>query len=1010
LRLALLLIQLGAITVLLFRPLREALRRRVDWVEVTEDIEHRNAHFGQRLETVTSRLLDREEYRGSQAILDELVREVTATVEVDQPRALVPWRLAARPWIVTGIILLLMLALMAIPWLNLGTLVRRFATPLKEIGPVTTTQLAVSPGDQDVPQGDELQVSVEASHLGSTGGRDGRGGVAKIHLGDDAPPGSPAQQWSVATMTALSSNRFNFTIASVDHDLQYFVSAGDAVSRHYHVRVLRRPGISEFRIHYTYPAYTSKPPLTVSNNDGLIEAPKGTEASIAVVSTEPLSSAQLIIAGSTIPMSATVEENVRQANIPVEKEQAYTLEMLSTRNVKASGPPQMLIHAIPDRPPLVRLLQPGDDLRLHPRDILPLQYEALDDYGIASLAVQVQVNAAPAREAPIRVRGDARRQDGEFNLDLATMDLKVGDVVSFAIRAQDRAGQKSLSDMRHVLVSPRSIDLNTHLRIAELHEALLYADLLVAEWDGATKSLQEIRALGAAWLGGGSKLDQNVSAAAEASSLLGQRLLRAMIRGNSQSFSDTCATLLDQLQGQSIFADDMTNMLGSPKVQLDDTWNRLAAALAQARALQGSVKLLYQGEQAAAVLADRNNLQAARKLPATNKSTSDRLHETLARAEQDIADAAKELQLNPAAPDLDAQLQQKIAAAQQFMQQQHPIDFSPLVQQWLAELGKALDWHVGLDRRLVAAAQSEAVRPDGDLIYARDLQLCSRASAAISAQAFGFGTGATTQPAIIEPMRDYPPAMLALQKEHDLNRRPNDVRPPAEVSAIRTAASDARKKMTRWAGELQLATTQPADDEPSDELAMTANAEAASKKYDKAHALDQQLAAARAAGRTRSSRATSQPDADQMQAGPGSKTPGALGTGGKQQPDDSAVARNGDNPWKPKPRDRQRQVDQAMTAARAIDQIAEKQQKLNAETAAAKEEQAPGLGQRQGEVAEEIAKVQQEEENAQNPDAPAEQRENRNTRDRAMAAIQAAQERLAAMPQQLIAAQQSADA
>ena len=34
----------------------------------------------------------------------------------------------------------------------------------------------------------------------------------------------------------------------------------------------RKPGVAEFRIRYVYPDYLGRPPLLVSNTDGLIEA------------------------------------------------------------------------------------------------------------------------------------------------------------------------------------------------------------------------------------------------------------------------------------------------------------------------------------------------------------------------------------------------------------------------------------------------------------------------------------------------------------------------------------------------------------------------------------------------------------------------------------------------------------------------------------------------------------------------------------------------------------------
>ena len=109
-------------------------------------------------------------------------------------------------------------------------------------------------------------------------------------------------------------------------------------------------------------------------------------------------------------------------------------------------------------PPLVRMLQAGDSLRLNPRDIVPLTYQVLDDFGLESLVVRAQVNGGATVELPVPLAGDARRQEGTFNLDLATIKLGMGDVVAVSLAARDRAGQHSASEPLQVLLAPRSID------------------------------------------------------------------------------------------------------------------------------------------------------------------------------------------------------------------------------------------------------------------------------------------------------------------------------------------------------------------------------------------------------------------------------------------------------------------------------------------------------------------------------------------------------------------------
>ena len=96
-------------------------------------------------------------------------------------------------------------------------------------------------------------------------------------------------------------------------------------------------------------------------------------------------------------------------------------------------------------------------------------------HGVAQLMARAQVNAEPVVEYPLRVQGDARRVEGSFELDLAALNVKVGDAVWVSVTATDKAGQTGTSEVRHVLISPRSIDIATHQRLAELAQAADYA-------------------------------------------------------------------------------------------------------------------------------------------------------------------------------------------------------------------------------------------------------------------------------------------------------------------------------------------------------------------------------------------------------------------------------------------------------------------------------------------------------------------------------------------------------
>ena len=74
---------------------------------------------------------------------------------------------------------------------------------------------------------------------------------------------------------------------------------------------------------------------------------------------------------------------------------------------------------------------------------------------------------------------------------LASMQFRVGDLLTLSVTARDAAGQESTSDELHVLISPHSVDLDSHERIDEFSAAARFASTLVDELEAAGKAIDE---------------------------------------------------------------------------------------------------------------------------------------------------------------------------------------------------------------------------------------------------------------------------------------------------------------------------------------------------------------------------------------------------------------------------------------------------------------------------------------------------------------------------------------
>ena len=823
LRLAALIAGGGAALVMLL-PRLLALARPANLVSAAAAVERQNPRFGQRLLTVTSRLLGAADYRGSDEILIRLAREVGDQVAAERTGHLVRLRGVAGPLAACMLLALLCVALARAPSLRFARLAARFVDPLADIPPVTTTTLDVTPGDCDVTQSQPLTLLVRAERLGDSP-------VTLFLNGDD-------HDWTRLAMSPAGNGRFEFNVASVDRDLRYYVTAGDARSRDYTIRVLRAPAISQFRISYEYPAYTRLSSATVTNGDGHIEAPAGTRVRLEITATEPLQSALLRLGEQRILMERGRDPSTRQANLLVRSDQKYVIDLISARDVTGSGPPGMSIQAVPDLPPQIRLARGGDSIRISPREIVPVWYEALDDYGIKSLQMQAQLNEQPAVSLPVALWGDPRRQQDKFDLDLATLPLTIGDVVQLTAIATDTAGQATRSLPLRIIISPRSIDLDQWERIGELRTAAQLCRSLLAQFEEAAKARAGADATGdhssSDFQSAESRADRALSAASQTATLLRQSLLRATTHSHGPELSTALAAWVDAAEVESAAADDAFRLGGAPGGLPAAQRQRLGAALEQIRAVQPQIAAAAQGEQADAVLADYQNLQGARKRPVPqDEPTRRRLRETLERMRQDIAAEASQIGLDANSGDLENQLRARLAAERDAIASTRAVDFAAEAPHWAEQVHKDRQQRLGFEARLSAAAQAEALRPDADLAHARDLELASRAVAALVSSARGGRL--PSQKAFDALVSD----LSRLPHAHRADSGKSPAPDPQELAArsdLRRLADEPTAIATRSA--LLAAEDRQKD---AESLALQASAASAERQYGEALKLDQAM-------------------------------------------------------------------------------------------------------------------------------------------------------------------------
>ena len=417
---------------------------RTNFLAAANEAERREPLFAERLKTVVSRLSGSRNNGASHSLLAALADDVAGEMARHKAAELLPWAPAVRPWIACGAMLMFWLLLSFVSVLDVPRLISRYVMPLSDVAPAATTRLFVSPGDTSIPQGQTLRVRASIQRLGTAS-------PPVLHV---RPEG---QDWSeqplVADATAAGS--YEARVSSIDRDVEYYVTGGDARSDRFVAHVLHRPAVVAFHVRYAYPPHTGLAAKEVITAAGVFEAPAGTEATVAIESSEPLSAARFIVGGSVVETTATSRPSVREAKLALTDDRRFNVRLTSTAGVVGAFRGGR-IRALRDRPPIVVLQSDDAASSIAAGGTITVGYAASDDFGLGRLDAEVHVlsgASAPDRVTAIPLAGDPREQRGSVTIDLSPLRLGEGDRIEITLRAEDRAGQFAQSAPLRTVIS-----------------------------------------------------------------------------------------------------------------------------------------------------------------------------------------------------------------------------------------------------------------------------------------------------------------------------------------------------------------------------------------------------------------------------------------------------------------------------------------------------------------------------------------------------------------------------
>lgn len=440
-----------AITVAALAPaaavLAIALRRlRQGWRlnQVAAVVDDQVPHLQQRWTTVTDGASRGTQPPGTAGAMFRLVTsEAVAMAQLVQPSRIATAAQLHRAAMLCCITAAVLALFLAADWPHRRILLQRFWMPL---APITATQLDGETGDVVLPRGGSLEIALRQTGIPRDGAY-----LEVVHE-------DQSRQSLTLQVDADDPQRLSHRIESLADSFHYRGVAGDGRSRWYSVTAIDPPSLAETRVTLVAPDYVQRPDYEKPYLPQRLSAVEGSRLMIEFLPAEPPTRFELQLT-SRNDDATTTDEPTRRSLSPTPGDGWYRFEIELTHDLTIS--PWMISHhgltmadhsscfirVIPDRPPVVKITYPNEETAVTPDDVVDVNFEAHDDYGIARAELVVYRHGIDAdepptllavREIPLDDQQDAKEVRGTAQLDLAEFDLPVGTSLSYSVRVADR--------------------------------------------------------------------------------------------------------------------------------------------------------------------------------------------------------------------------------------------------------------------------------------------------------------------------------------------------------------------------------------------------------------------------------------------------------------------------------------------------------------------------------------------------------------------------------------------
>ena len=310
------------------------------------------------------------------------------------------------------------------------------ASPLATMADPVPAPIVVTPGTVEVMRGADVRIEIDAR------------GREAVRLEWQA-----AGDVAYAERLELVGGRASYIFEAVSAATEYRVEAEDgARTETYRIVPVDPLFVSDLVVEVEYPPHTGLETDEYRGDPPPLRLPVGSRLTFEGLASRPLSSVGLLDSLGTRRLELEVDDASFSGDWTPTETGAFSWDFLDRAGAPAEIQPEPLeILMVPDSPPSVAILLPGQDTVLPLSLQQPLVVDARDDYGLARFElVAYRVTSLGERQEPVVYGlelGGTRAVLARPALDLGSWGLLPGDTVRYFARVVDNgpAAQTAVS-------------------------------------------------------------------------------------------------------------------------------------------------------------------------------------------------------------------------------------------------------------------------------------------------------------------------------------------------------------------------------------------------------------------------------------------------------------------------------------------------------------------------------------------------------------------------------------